>query len=104
MTSTISFSRRLITSARSAVPDKEILQLTRREGKGPEVTIVMPTFRRANAIGESIESLLKGTWTDFELLVRDDGDGTDGTERAVFAAANGDPRVRYHRNHSNLRM
>jgi glycosyltransferase involved in cell wall biosynthesis len=64
----------------------------------------MPTFRRAHAVGETLRSLLDGEWTDFELLVRDDGDGTDGTEQAVATAANGDPRVRYHRNPKNLGM
>jgi glycosyltransferase involved in cell wall biosynthesis len=64
----------------------------------------MPTFRRAQAIGATIKTLLDGTWTDFELLVRDDGDGNDGTREAVAAAANGDTRVRYHRNERNLGM
>ena len=69
---------------------------------GPRVSIVMPTFRRSSQIGESIRSLLDGDYQDFELLVRDDGDGTDGTQAAVAAAAAGDNRVRYHRNAVNL--
>src|SRR5438105_9474762 len=68
------------------------------------VSVVMPTCRRPQQIGESIRSLLRGTFSDFELLVRDDGDGRDGTEEAVALAAVGDPRVRYHRNPVNLRM
>jgi glycosyltransferase involved in cell wall biosynthesis len=64
----------------------------------------MPTYRRAQQIGDSIASLLRGTYRDFELLIRDDGDGTDGTREAVLIAAKGDPRVRYHRNARNLRI
>jgi glycosyltransferase involved in cell wall biosynthesis len=64
----------------------------------------MPTFRRPQAIGASIRTLLEGSWTDFELLVRDDGNGQDGTREAVIAAASGDPRVCYHHNERNLRM
>ena len=71
---------------------------------GPRVTVVMPTYRRAHQIGESIRSLLEGTFADFELLVRDDGNGTDGTLQAVAEAAGGDVRVRYHRNREPLRM
>jgi glycosyltransferase involved in cell wall biosynthesis len=71
---------------------------------GPRVTVVMPTYRRAHQIGESIRSLLEGTFPDFELLVRDDGNGTDGTSQAVTEAAGGDVRVRYHRNREPLRM
>jgi len=68
------------------------------------VSVVMPTYRRPQQIGDSISSLLQGTFSGFELLVRDDGDGQDGTAEAVARAAAGDPRVRYHRNPANLRM
>jgi len=69
---------------------------------GPRVSIIMPTFRRSHQIPESIRSLLSGEYQDFELLVRDDGNTSDGTEEAVVAAAAGDTRVRYHRNSANL--
>ena len=78
--------------------------LPRKSIAGPKVTVVMPTYRRASQIGESIRSLLNGTFTDFELLVRDDGNGTDGTAQAVTEAAGRDARVRYHRNREPLRM
>ena len=64
----------------------------------------MPTFRRAHQIGQTLRSLLEGRFTDFELLVRDDGDGTDGTADAVSSAANGDQRVLYRRNDLRLGM
>lgn len=76
----------------------------RESPAGPRVSVVMPTFRRAHQIGDAIRSLLAQTLGDFELLVRDDGDGTDGTREAVLAAAAGDPRVSYHRNPAPLRM
>jgi glycosyltransferase involved in cell wall biosynthesis len=66
------------------------------------VTVVMPTFRRPHQIGESLRTLLDGDYGDFEVLVRDEGDGGDGTREAVEQAAAGDPRVRYHRNPSRL--
>ena len=69
---------------------------------GPRVSIIMPTFRRSHQIGESLRSLLNGEYQDFELLVRDDGNGSDGTAEAVVAAAAGDSRVHYHRNPKNL--
>jgi glycosyltransferase involved in cell wall biosynthesis len=70
-------------------------------GRRPRVSIVMPTFRRAGVIADTIRSLLDQTYTDFELLVRDD-DGEDGTGDIVRGL--GDPRVRYHRNPQRLRM
>lgn len=74
------------------------------DARAPRLSIVMPTYRRPHHIGDSIRSLLAQSWTDFELLVRDDGEGSDGTREAVHAAAARDPRVRYHRNPRNLRM
>jgi glycosyltransferase involved in cell wall biosynthesis len=84
-----------------AIEDLHCVTCPRTEG-GPRVSIVMPTFRRSSQIGESIRSLLDGEYQDFELLVRDDGDGADGTQAAVAAAVAGDNRVRYHRNAVNL--
>ncbi len=71
---------------------------------GPAVSVIMPTYRRAQQIGETIRSILDGSWTDFEMLICDDGDGTDGTREAVKAAAAGDPRVKYQRNASRRGM
>lgn len=70
----------------------------------PRVSVIMPTYRRAHLIGLTIDSILGQSYRDFELLVRDDGKEGDGTEEAVLRAANGDPRVRYHRNPKNLGM
>lgn len=70
----------------------------------PKVSVVLTTFRRPSHIGGTIRSVLAQTFTDYELLIRDDGSGDDGTAEAVAAAAQGDPRVRYHRNSSSLRM
>jgi glycosyltransferase involved in cell wall biosynthesis len=53
-------------------------------------------------IGDTIRYLLDGEWTDFELIVQDDGDGSDGTFEAVTKAARGDPRVLYNRNPEKL--
>jgi len=58
----------------------------------PAFTVVVPTLDRAATIGRAIESVVAQTWTDFELLVVDDG-STDDT-RAVVARFQ-DERVRY---------
>lgn len=70
----------------------------------PKISVIMPTYRRASEIGESIHTLLHGDFSDFELLVRDDGDGKDGTKEAVERISAKDSRVYYHRNQQNLRM
>jgi glycosyltransferase involved in cell wall biosynthesis len=84
------------------ITDPELQLPTRKITDGPRVSIIMPTFRRSHQIRESIRSLLVGEHQDFELLVRDDGSGSDGTAEAVAAAAGSDSRLRYHRNLTNL--
>jgi glycosyltransferase involved in cell wall biosynthesis len=61
----------------------------------------MPTYRRAHLIGESIGSLLRQRFADFELLVQDDASPDD--TGAVVAGLH-DPRIRYTRNPVNLGM
>ena len=58
------------------------------------VSIILPTYNRADRVGKAIESVLTQTYPDFELLVIDDG-STDETEEVVTRY--GDKRVHYYR-------
>src|SRR6516164_1649055 len=58
----------------------------------PLVSIITPAYNSADYIGETIASVRAQTFTDFELIVADDG-STDGTPDVVRTAAAGDPRV-----------
>ena len=62
------------------------------------VSIILPTYNRADRVGKAIESVLAQTYTDFELLVIDDG-STDETEQVVTGYM--DKRVHYYRMEEN---
>jgi glycosyltransferase involved in cell wall biosynthesis len=56
----------------------------------PLVSVVVPTYNRADLIGETIESILAQTLRELELIIVSDG-STDATESVVRAC--NDPRV-----------
>ena len=62
------------------------------DGAGPAVSVVVATFDRSNILPYTLESVLRQTRRDFELLVVGDG-CTDDTADVV--ARLGDPRIRF---------
>jgi GT2 family glycosyltransferase len=58
----------------------------------PTVSVVIPTYNRAELLTRAIDSVLAQTYEDFELVVVDDG-STDDTEEVVTGYD--DERVRY---------
>jgi glycosyltransferase involved in cell wall biosynthesis len=60
------------------------------------ISIILPTYNRIRFIPQAIESVLKQTYTNWELIIIDDG-STDGTERIVNEYLNENSRIRYYR-------
>jgi glycosyltransferase involved in cell wall biosynthesis len=60
----------------------------------PRVSVVIPTYQRADLLVEAVRSVLAQTLPDLEVLVEDDG-STDGSAEVV--ARLGDPRVSFRR-------
>lgn len=58
----------------------------------PQVTVIIPTYDRADILPRAIESVLKQSLEDFELLIIDDG-SADATSQVV--ANFQDSRIRY---------
>tara|TARA_B100000959_G_scaffold144704_1_gene151953 strand:+ start:60 stop:935 length:876 start_codon:yes stop_codon:yes gene_type:complete len=53
-----------------------------REASLPVVSVVVPTYNRAERLGETLRSVLNQIWQDFELIVVDDG-STDDTRNVL---------------------
>ncbi len=65
----------------------------------PLVTVLMPTFEQSAFICRALESLLAQTFTDWELLIIDDG-SRDQTE-AIIAPFLTDHRIKFYRGEEN---
>jgi GT2 family glycosyltransferase len=69
---------------------------TRPSTPVPAVSIVIPTYDRAYCLGETIASLQRQTYVDWEAVIVDDG-SKDDTEAKVAGIAAIDERIRYHK-------
>ena len=58
-----------------------------------KLSVLMPVYNAEEHIDEALESVLNQTFSDFELLVLDDG-STDGTSTLLHHYAALDPRVK----------
>lgn len=57
-----------------------------------KISVIIPTYNRSQKLKESITSVLRQSYTDFEILIVDDG-SEDDTEEVVEAIQ--DKRIRY---------
>ncbi|MBZ5666377.1 MAG: glycosyltransferase family 2 protein [Acidobacteriia bacterium] len=63
-----------------------------------KISIVMPTYNRAYIIGEALESALRQSYCDYEIIVVDDG-STDNTAEVVRSLRS--EKIRYVRHDEN---
>ena len=60
------------------------------------ISIIIPTFNRANLIGETLDSIIAQTYKKWECLIIDDG-SADGTEEVINKYSSKDTRFQYHK-------
>ncbi len=65
----------------------------------PQVSVLIPVYNREHLISEALDSVLRQSFRDFEILVIDDG-STDRSAELVYAYS--DPRIRVIHNAKNL--
>ena len=67
----------------------------------PAISIILPTFNRANAINNAIDSILNQTFTSLEIVIVDDA-STDKTYELVTTYQKKDSRIIYVQNKENV--
>ncbi len=65
----------------------------------PLVSVILPTFNRESYLAESVESIIKQTYKNLELIIVDDA-STDSTEQIVREYLK-DPRITYLKQETN---
>ena len=64
--------------------------------EGKLISIITPTYNCGSFIGETIESVLAQTYTNWEMIIVDDC-STDNTEQIVNQYKKKDSRVHYYK-------
>ena len=67
----------------------------------PLVSIIIPAYNRAHLIGETLDSILAQTYTNWECIVVDDG-STDRTLLVLASFAQKDTRIQFHKRPQEL--
>ena len=65
------------------------------------ISIIIPTYNKAHIIVESIESILKQSYKNFEIIIIDDF-STDRTEDIIKDKYKNERRIKYYKNVKNI--
>lgn len=75
--------------------------MTEKENNQPLVSVLMPAYNAAEFIDDSIVSIRKQSYQNWELIIIDDG-STDETLAIALSHAREDPRISVHANNKNM--
>ena len=68
-----------------------------------KVSVVLPVFNGETYLAQSIDSILAQTYTNWELIIIDDG-STDRTKEIAESYVKKDKRIFYYKNPKNMQL
>ena len=74
--------------------------MNKKTNQRPTISVILPTHNRAHLLPDTIRSIVRQTFEDWELVIVDDA-STDNTPQVAQEFAASDSRIRYHRNKTN---
>jgi glycosyltransferase involved in cell wall biosynthesis len=69
--------------------------------QSPLVSILIPVYNAQQFLKETIDSIIKQTYTNLEIILINDG-STDDSEKIILSYA--DTRIKYYKNETNLKL
>jgi len=69
----------------------------------PQISVIIPTFNRKLLCHRAVSSVIKQSYTDYELIIVDDGSEDGTTQDYLFSSVNGSlpDKIQYLRNDTN---
>lgn len=71
-----------------------------KEKSGKLISVIIPTYQRKKMLLEAIDSVLKQTYKNFEIIIVDDC-SPDDTEKVIKEKYKDEQRVKYYKNEKN---
>jgi glycosyltransferase involved in cell wall biosynthesis len=65
------------------------------------ISVIIPTYNRAHLIGETLDSIIAQTYSDWECIIIDDH-STDNTDEVIDEYLKNDKRFSYFKKHNHL--
>lgn len=86
-------SRLVLVAAAALLQSRREIERANLAWKPRSVAVLVPAYNEEKVICDSISSLLESRYSEFDIIVVDDG-STDGTVKAVRETFGGNPRVK----------
>jgi glycosyltransferase involved in cell wall biosynthesis len=83
-----------LTALKMKLNELRLVKVYEKREQNIKVSIIMPTWNRVSVISRAIESVLRQSYKNYELIISDDG-STDNSEKIIKSHYEKDDRIKY---------